>query len=1551
MSSEESLEARQNNEFEAIQSIYETNLIDLRKQLPWNQWAPLNLSLTLFPQKGNSGIHENHVQVDLHVKCPKNYPNVIPNIKLENGKGLSNAVLTELQEELTQEATLLIGEEMIFQLAQYVEQFLHKHNKPSSKSFYEEMLQRQKEQEEKENEAKTIEQNRQRQYFIEEVQKRQEILKTESKLRRDSRYSIDNLSDDGFDGNKHSSLNSDESICLHQHTSTINFDAREIQRGKCLKHSTPNHVIFSGIDKESGEMVQISEWSISIKNKNDISVIERQISGIEQELGYLVRLKHPNIAQYQNIKHELFAEENKFVLHVVQEFIFGSSCNTLFTRQNIKVNVDLLKYIAKGVLCAIDYLHRNNVVHRNLSDTCVYLSSKGVKLSKYSIQKRISDLIAQSHTTYGKKTDIYDYGLFLITLLKGSKIEDENFDIPNSIPSDLYDLLQRCLAKEEKERFTTTQLLNHSFFRKAVVHFPPNHRLEEIVQENNAPEIVNYEISPPQSNGQSRINNEFEFLQHLGKGAFGDVIKVRNKLDGGNYAIKRIKLNPKNKQLNKKIVREVKLLSRLNHENVVRYYNSWIETTTIKSDDTDSSENTFSEKLDFNVPRIVKKDEFTINDNIEDLAPPIKNVEVSVTYDSKSQRVFDSSDDESSDDEGIWAAYDNSDSDGIEFEHNSSESPSKISSCSSQNVIATDPTEENVTQIDFMYIQMEFCEKSTLRHAIDDDLYVDEDRVRRLFREIVEGLAHIHQQGMIHRDLKPVNIFLDSEDHVKIGDFGLATTDIKSRQNEHFTAKSPIESDRDRDNTADESKTGAVGTALYVAPEISLASKAIYNQKVDIYSLGVILFEMCFKPLDTSMERIKILTGLRSKEITFPEEFLKKKNEKQETLIKLLLTHDITKRPTSLELLQSDYIPPPVLEERELRELVRHTLSNPQLKGYKYLIASCFQQSVTPAQDITYDKDPTSSHNSKPFQIYDFVRQACVKIFKQHGGHNLATPLLMPKSKYYENLDLCVKLMTHFGSIVTLPHDLRVPFARYIAWNGIQQFRRYSIERVYRERKVFGFLPRELYECAFDIVSPTSGNLMSDGEILYLVYEIINEISCLKNTFKIRLNHTSLLKAILLHCGVRDNHAEVFNVLSGIKESKISKTQMQDYLITLGLSDNSISLFINLTNQEFDISKITNQFQMILKKKSGEASQLAKQAIQDLKQIAQNAEAFGVTFDIIISPGLFYNIQQYSGMICQFVCEIKKKHKHSLEVLAAGGRYDSMIATHRNIMLQANMLDKDVHQSAVGVSISLDKLVQAIQRESGDEVTVPDHLDVAVCSIGTKPMLKEKAKILKSLWAGGIRCFLIESTNLEEIHEEVNELKVPHIVILKDNEQGVVLLQSWERDRLQESIIATSKLVKELQQTLKVWQDKGHENNQCVPICRSESKVSYSESLQEPTVDVLFVTEEKLSSNARKRYDNQIRSHLENLFTKLTGYIVVIGLSFDANVIRTLASFLEFDSEPRFQDSVTAVIEKHQRHKRFLSEVCDELYKHRAKRTNPSIVLFSITDYFYKVIV
>lgn len=66
-------------------------------------------------------------------------------------------------------------------------------------------------------------------------------------------------------------------------------------------------------------------------------------------------------------------------------------------------------------------------------------------------------------------------------------------------------------------------------------------------------------------------------------------------------------------------------------------------------------------------------------------------------------------------------------------------------------------------------------------------------------------------------------------------------------------------------------------------------------------------------------------------------------------IFRWLLNHDPSQRPTAQELLQSEHIPPPQIEESELQDLLRRTLANTQSKAYRYLIASCFDQDVTPA--------------------------------------------------------------------------------------------------------------------------------------------------------------------------------------------------------------------------------------------------------------------------------------------------------------------------------------------------------------------------------------------------------------------------------------------------------------------------------------------------------------------------------------------------------------------------------------------------------------------------
>lgn len=74
------------------------------------------------------------------------------------------------------------------------------------------------------------------------------------------------------------------------------------------------------------------------------------------------------------------------------------------------------------------------------------------------------------------------------------------------------------------------------------------------------------------------IISDIEHFKQISWEAFS--FFCRNKLDGNDYAIKRIPLDPKDERFNRKVTREAKLFSKLNHTNVVRYYSAWIEQAT-----------------------------------------------------------------------------------------------------------------------------------------------------------------------------------------------------------------------------------------------------------------------------------------------------------------------------------------------------------------------------------------------------------------------------------------------------------------------------------------------------------------------------------------------------------------------------------------------------------------------------------------------------------------------------------------------------------------------------------------------------------------------------------------------------------------------------------------------------------------------------------------------------------------------------------------------------------------------------------------------------------
>ncbi len=80
-----------------------------------------------------------------------------------------------------------------------------------------------------------------------------------------------------------------------------------------------------------------------------------------------------------------------------------------------------------------------------------------------------------------------------------------------------------------------------------------------------------------------------------------------------------------------------------------------------------------------------------------------------------------------------------------------------------------------------------------------------------------------------------------------------------------------------------------------------------YDQKVDLYSLGIIFFEMAY-PFSTAMERAEVLTQLRNK-LQFPAGF-EETHAAEAELIRWLLQEDPSNRPTTMELLKSELLPP-----------------------------------------------------------------------------------------------------------------------------------------------------------------------------------------------------------------------------------------------------------------------------------------------------------------------------------------------------------------------------------------------------------------------------------------------------------------------------------------------------------------------------------------------------------------------------------------------------------------------------------------------------------------
>lgn len=310
----------------------------------------------------------------------------------------------------------------------------------------------------------------------------------------------------------------------------------------------------------------------------------------------------------------------------------------------------------------------------------------------------------------------------------------------------------------------------------------------------------------------SHYYREFDEIEYIAGGGFGQVFRVRHKLDGSEYAVKKIYIRSNSITSVRNYLKEVKTFASLNHSNIVQYKVAWLELgvptarNAILPSDTNvtDSYNYYNNSDDKNL-EIDHSNSFSeiFNNSLNNNNANKSSSEFTVEFEAQKSKHYS------------YSSNSSAKKKRNRSRNSISEGGKAICKFNFEEALQVDVQKQ---QWATLYIQMSLCqitlkqwlEKRNETEIVPNPNHIGEaalvrfqytvrrETVLEVLQQVLRGLQYIHSKGIVHHDIKPSNIFMQMDGGnivVQLGDFGLAC---------------PLQNSQ---------HSLAFGTKLYAAPE------------------------------------------------------------------------------------------------------------------------------------------------------------------------------------------------------------------------------------------------------------------------------------------------------------------------------------------------------------------------------------------------------------------------------------------------------------------------------------------------------------------------------------------------------------------------------------------------------------------------------------------------------------------------------------------------------------------------------------------------------------